>query len=172
MRRAFTFAELLTVIAILLLLGTLAQPSYNEAKKQANIRSSSARLVNLHVAVTLYRLDHESDSLTSSLPPRSLVYTTYLGLGEDHFKSPCGNNSTPNKQGLSYQYTWSGWSFEQPYFDKYGEKSMIFVDKNCNRDSRVWQSEAAVKRGLGVTLEGSLKNLLRAGSDFEMEWWH
>jgi type II secretory pathway pseudopilin PulG len=170
LRQAFTLTELMVVIGILMVLTALVFPVLAKAKESARQTQSLAQLRQLHVALTLYRNDHETTSVSESLPPHRYVYETSLGLGKNIFASPCGYRAiVPNTSqiGIVYSFTFG----KEAIFDELGEIALIFYDPSCNPSREVWESGPALKRGLGVRLNGELLNRFRRGRVGSREFW-
>lgn len=174
MRRGFTLLEIAAVISTILLLAALMQPALSSAQHRARIESSLARLRQLSNVVNVYRLDYDPDGgpVWASLPSYGVVYSTYLGLGEESFHSPCGySGAEANLCRIGYHYAYLDDDAVREFFEMRGERSVIFTDPNCNRDPIVWHSIIEPKLGLGVQLDGRLLRLKKYGFPGELSWW-
>lgn len=58
-RRAFTLIELLTVVAIIAILGAILIPAISSVRKNANLAKSTSNLREIGRSVSLYRLEHK-----------------------------------------------------------------------------------------------------------------
>lgn len=176
MKRGFTLIEVCVCIAIMATLAAILTPVFSEAKKSSQIQSSLSRLRQLHIAVQVYRTDHEMGGYTVAglgLPPREYVYDTNLGMGREFWTSPCGYVASiePNLSRMSYQYVVSRGDREDPYFTKYEDNALLFSDPHCNPSGTVWGSRFIRKRGLGVLLSGQLVNHFKPGFPGDLSWW-
>lgn len=167
-RGAFSLVEVLVVCGIIITLASIAYPVYSSARESAKIQSSLSRLRQMQMAVMVYRSDYESESIPKSLPPYEYVYSTYLGLGEDFFRSPCGYRGIlVNTKELGYQYNFYAENEAiENYWNKAGELGILFIDPSCNPSRAIWESPPALKRGLAVRLNGELLNKYKRGSTF------
>jgi len=75
-RRAFTLVEILTVIAILVVLAAIAFPVYGSVRRRGDHTACADNLHQLGVAITLYASDHEG-----WVPPAISVVGRFLGSG-------------------------------------------------------------------------------------------
>jgi type II secretory pathway pseudopilin PulG len=171
--RAFSIAEVMVVVAIVTLLATILSPVLWRIKHSANVLGSTARLHQLGVSVRLYQTDYELQGAdVFALPPFQFVYTDFFGLGREFFVSPCGykDGIEDNQMRLSYQY-WGGFETNQPLFEKYGERSVLFSDPHCNESADQWKSRYQSKRGLAVLYSGAVVNKFKTGDPSQMGWW-
>ena len=172
--KAFTLLEVLVCLAIVAIVAAFATPAFLAAKEKSKITASLGRLHQLQMAVMIYRADDDqaSDYAVESFPPFDYVYSTYLGFGEDFFRSPCGYKPgiEDNLKHISYQYTpYPIMRASHDYFAKYGPKAVLFRDCHCN-DAISWNSAYLMKRGLAVTVEGTLLNIYKRGTPLD-DWW-
>lgn len=170
---AFSLVEMLICVAIILLILALSAPALTSAKDSAKRKSSQLRLRQLYSSTVLYLNDYPDASSPNDRPPLSYVYSTFLGLGEPFFISPCGIKPTvgppPHTPKWGYAY-WAIPNPPDPYYQKYGDNSMLFSDPNCNAHG-VFDSPYATKRGLGVTMGGRLINHVKPGNAYRESWW-
>lgn len=176
-KHAFTMIELIASISIVMVLVGILVPVFRSARERSLILSSLLRLKQMHVAVTIYRADWDAGNYENQygagLPSYAFVYGTYLHLGRQSFRSPCGYK--PNIEGnvneLSYQYAPMPTDAYSKYLSLHREESILMNDPHCNPDSVVYGSPFTKKRGLGVLLSGRLINQYKTGSPGDLEWW-
>ncbi len=173
MKRGFTLIEILIVLTIVVILAALIQPAFSETKKQAQVQASVLRLKQLYQTVEVYRTDYDLANYTiESYPPFGTIYSTYLGLGKDFFKSPCGYKQgiEDNQKKLSYQYVPYPGSVTEDHFRTYQQNSLIFRDPHCNTPLQ-WNSAYMTKKKLGILANGRTVNEMAIGITTRLEWW-
>lgn len=168
-----TLMEVVVVMSILVLLMALLMPVFGGVKQTGNIAASLGKLSNIHRATLIYQADYAGDGQSyEGLPTQSVVFSTFLGLGKEAFKSPCGYKGIiENKNNLGYQYAWEDRPDVLKYFVLREGSAILFTDASCNASRAVWESPPAVKRALGVRLDGSLVNMRKAGLPISLYWW-
>lgn len=171
--RAFTIVEMLVVLAIIMVLAGLLQPTYTAARHSANIQSSASRLRQLSMAVQIYRINEDLYGYSiDQFPPRDTVYESYLGLGIDFFRSPCGykDGIEDNLKRISYSYGPFDDPFVEAHFLRYQDNAVLFLDPHCHTLAQ-WSSPYLSKRNLSVLVEGRLVNEMKKGLPRNLSWW-
>jgi prepilin-type N-terminal cleavage/methylation domain-containing protein len=183
MGRAFTLIELLSVMAIIAVLASILFPVLSKAMMSAKITSAGSRLRQYHLLTVLYRNDQDASSESGSpvemgLPwdleeggtshgRKSPIYDLLDVVERDPFKrSPCGYIKHEFDVNAIYYMPLvvPDWS---RYTRLVGERTVLWVDPNCNSSSTRIDSQFATKRALGVTLGGQLLNRISS----EHHYW-
>lgn len=173
MKKGFTLIETVMVISIIVILTALMQPVFSQAKQHVQVQSSVQRLKQLHLAVELYRNDHSlSGYSVDDYPTHGMIYASYLGLGKDFFKSPCGYKQgiEDNLKRLSYQYVPFPGSVTSEHYARYQDMALLFRDPHCNTKFQ-WDSPYMSKRKLGILTGGQIVNEIDTGSTLSLDWW-
>lgn len=185
-KRAFTLIEIIVVVVIVAILVAILVPVASRSIASAQISDSNQRLKQMHLAVELYRIDYEGTASYShpyeyGLPTGYYVFTSYLGLGQEFFQTPCGDKSgiigkisgtsEVNTSGSTYAYFISHFKQTVAHFQKHGPDAIMFVDLHCNPGGIDWRNNYESKRGLGVTVGGRLVNFYKMGDPGHLEWW-
>lgn len=169
---------MLVVISISIILVALLTPVLGRVKEHVQVRISLDRLRQLSLATMIYRQDWGAGTDYSSptglsLPPYGTVYGTYMGLGKDFFRSPCGYKDSIETNGnrLSYGYAPTPYPVYLEHLRMREEGAMLFSDPHCNPEGTPWMSRYYKKQGLSVTLGGQLHRVNKAGDPALPEWW-
>lgn len=147
-KRGFTILELLTVLVVISILGTMAFASYTALRDKARRSSCVNNLLNLHVAMASYLTDQEgiwpqirTSSLTdpnyaiawvNALRPYKLAEINWIcpscqaAIGLDYIKYPrLDYLATPfgTQPRAAYQYATQPWFIERA--DIHGDGNML-----------------------------------------------
>jgi prepilin-type N-terminal cleavage/methylation domain-containing protein len=175
MKRGYTLVEVMVVIAIIAVTTAIAYPAFSSARAAARVSSSADRLRQLHLAVEIYRNDWgaNNDLDPESFPSHGYVYWSFLGLGKDFFRSPCGYKTgiEDNLMRLSYQYVPAPEPVFTAHLRRYGPDALLFRDPHCSGTVEAWNTPQMTKRVLAVTVGGQLINRMKRGSTLPLEWW-
>ncbi|MBS1717695.1 MAG: type II secretion system protein [Armatimonadetes bacterium] len=177
-RRGYTLLEVLTVVAILLLLATFLQPAFSESKLQGRIAASEMNLRQAYMAMQVYRNEWET-----------VIYGTPFEMGYPKdpyyvhapdpsiFKSPCYDHGK-FQESDGYYYAFFGDETDQEEQGKWVQRFLgqtpLFVDMDCNEGDVDFNSPEVTKRAICVTLDGNIISRRKKG-DLEMavaEWFN
>jgi type II secretory pathway pseudopilin PulG len=171
--------ELLVVTAIVSLLAGITFPILREAKTKAKISSCQGNLRQLHVALTLYRVDNNGDGRYGDmslmgLPPGLKELSVAQKIPRETFvcrgttRIPVGplytvHYSAEDEIGT---YPWAS------YARLYEESSVVLGDQNHEFPGHDVQSPALDHRRIGLFLDGHMKVIVRKGDPFNLPWWN
>lgn len=168
--------ELVTVLAIIMVLAAILLPVFVRARESAQRSASLNNLKQIHLAMTVYRQDWEGDAGSAEglgLPPLSPFSTAEAALPatEELWFSPCGRHKGgPSAHGrgrLHAVYDFFEW--RQAYAIG-GESTPYILDFHCNDKSIVLESPFQLYRVHFITLMGSASNRMTYGkfSSFDL----
>lgn len=109
--RAFTFVEMLVVIAILVLITSIAVPGYKKARASARSGQCASRLRSVGVALNSYFIDHgmkfpslvaARESREEEAPSVDTVLLEYVKGDELVFQCPSDHEGFFERTGSSY----------------------------------------------------------------------
>lgn len=167
LKLAFTLIELLSCIVLMAVLSSLIYPVLGQAKMSAKTAVAKTSLRNLYIATTIYRSDYEGiefgDPASMGLPSSDSqgrnpalmdILTKTVGSNQDSH-SPCGRHPQPiNYTSLAYMPNvvddWRQW------VKKLENMTILFADPNCNSRDIDINDQYAMKRSLGVALDGHI----------------
>jgi prepilin-type N-terminal cleavage/methylation domain-containing protein len=189
-RRGFTFAEILSVIAILAVLSAVLFPIFTKAKLEAKVTSAGQRLRQLHLLLTLYRSDQESNTdygypwemglpwginfnvnangqlvpVQQKIEDRSPIEFEIFRKIEVDFRkrSPCGHHEELIAWCLGWDYLPTNWIKWKPDSEKYQDRQIVFSDFNCNLPGTKFLEQFATKRAIGISIAGTLVDRTKA----------
>lgn len=168
---AFTLVELLSCIVIISILASLLYPILGSVKLSAKATSAKAGLRNLFLATALYRSDYEGVEFgePSAMglpfhddqgrdPALAEIFRNTLGSDPNQF-SPCGwhpkNRTEPVIEYMaSNRPDWANWIL------KLESRTILFADGNCNATDVDVSDQFAMKRGIGVALDGHVLSVV------------
>lgn len=178
MRRGITLFEVLIVIAIVAVLASILYTASAPSRLQAKTVASLSNLKQCHVAVSLYRADHDGDLPYNSAYNRlTLERNDFYGVTKELTKSPCAPHPSTN---ASFYITFlrvhaSDPGAPRPPDPNEGvepeEHSPLFADLNCNPADLDVVADYTVKLGLAVYRDGSLLRRRRPGLVFSSKFW-
>lgn len=179
-RFAFTLTEVLTCIAIVVVLAAIAFPVFGSAKRSAYESQCLSNLKQLQLAVVFYQESHGGsgqfgDLYTMNLPPpppyRVMKNTKELGECNGDAKLWKGPNffayfyiPVPPGQRTG-SVTWAEYSTANQ------DDSMLFLDLNHNPASTPLSLSNLVRKGIGITLGGRLIRKTKRGDWWDFDWW-
>ncbi len=189
MRRAFSLVELMTCIAILLVVAAISFPVFGAAKRWSRRSAAVSNLHQLYLAVALYRSEQGGDGIygdpaAMGIPTDSDAfpspYDRFIKPIENLTLSPCGLNTS--------WYRKESWEVSGPvedvtyrpndrasyaaYSRVYRDNSLLFYDVNCDDPGTPIYNPYFVHRGLAVLLEGQLVQLYKPGIMLGNDaWW-
>lgn len=190
MRRAFSLLEVLTCIAIIVVVAAISFPAFSAAKAYAKRSSASSNLWQLYLAAALYRTDQGGDGVYGDVSQMGLPiheghfptpYDQFLKPLKQLWKSPCGLN-TGWYQRNSWEpatgplvdviYRASDDRTFATYAATYRENTLLFYDLNCDDPDTPVGNQYLDHRGLGVLVEGQLVNHYKPGLMLGNDsWW-
>lgn len=177
-RRAFTLIEMLTVIAIILIVAGITFGSFSSAKERAKESACGNNLHQIWLSVELYRNDQgggggEGSLSQMGLPPEpaSLALSDALWMG-------CkGPGHAPEILPLNYQWL-AGISDSMvenlewiPTTREYHEESVLIADWRHNTDQEL-KLTLSLKNSQGITVGGSLRHRRASGTIPTVRWWN
>jgi prepilin-type N-terminal cleavage/methylation domain-containing protein len=184
-RPGFTLVEVLVVLAIVATLVAIMTPVLAGAKRSAKVASSIQKLKQLHASLEIYRQDNSgtsSDYYGQGLAPLQYFWDTRFGFLSDGIQSPCGFDQTLFNTGPNTMPAWV--SYTAPFFDPihhnpgmghyletYQDNAVVFVDCYCNPAGTSMRAPLQTKRGLAVTLGGTLVNRRKTGDGFLLQFY-
>lgn len=167
--RGFTLVEILTVLAITLVLYSVLTPIFISVKTQAKETNAKHNLRQIFVATALYRMDWEQTSYgtASNMGIPLLEQIEALPVPFSMLsKSPC---VAPENGPLM----WSPDNSKQFETDslKYEERATLVIDMNCNPKGTPLNSKWFPIKGFATTIGGNLRVVRKPGDWHDDEWW-
>ena len=163
----FTLIELISCIVIVAVLASILYPTLASAKMSSKVAAAKLNLKNLHLAITLYRLDYEGveygDAPAMGLPDTAAPGCPLMAIirktsGPDYrHQSPCGFH--PHSLNNTFHYYPSDPSDWKTWVEKLESRTMLFGDANCNTSNIDIENQFANKRCVGVALDGHIVTL-------------
>jgi hypothetical protein len=166
--------ELLTVISILMLLAAIISPTLLLAKQNAKQTASKLKLKQAQQAVAIYMVDY-SDLPTYARPDSQVYITTFFGIGPEAFRSPCGVKNFADGSSdfiVSYLYIWGGNPESAEEIQHYEEKSLLFVDVDCNPNAEIRRQAYTEKLAIAVTMGGNIMQKNGYGYPWQHKFWY
>lgn len=183
-RLAFTLVEVITVLAIIIVLAALSYPTFASARKRAYETTCIANLRQVYVALSLYRSDWSGDAVNGKpsemgLPLDLLALQPSIDRYTCHGVDPYNCGSVAGGGGL-----WKRWpsglpQFSNPaadaawaaYVGRYGESAVLIIDPNHQFSCPL--TEFSTGRAAGLRLDGSAAFRIRYGDPtIGIAWWH
>jgi len=179
---AVTLVEILVVISIAIIISALAFPALVSAK-EASIRSSSMEnLRQLHVALTLYRMDNGGDGrygdyATMGLPPDLSHPSLKKWFAPSLWHSPCPNRHAGITKTATYNVFWSpegtvGIQSWREYSQRRQGESVLVGDTNCSLPGDNWENYLLQHRAIGLYEAGNVRQFVKVGSPALADWWN
>ncbi len=184
MNRGFSLIEMLTCVAILIVLYAIAYPVFGLAENYSRRTAAASNLHQLYLAVAMYRTDYGGDGdfglpaqmgLPADVGAWPTPYVSFMANKSGFWKSPCGVNtqwfpSDPPPR-ITIVYRPSADASYATYSQLYRENSVLFKDYNCDDNDAPFENKYVNHRGIGVLLEGRLVSPYKPGLMESDEWW-
>ena len=173
----FTLVEVLVSISIVIILVAIMTPALVGAKLWVKITVSKSNLRQVFLAAKLYQQDWDEKveygpASQMGLPTFAGWYGNVMNLDEDLRRSPC---RSPN----SDRYGWSAYMWAPDDSEGWIELvkkreggAILTVDMACNDLSGPIRSEWIQKRGIAVTVDGTILTKFKAGEWSNPNWWY
>lgn len=173
-----TLAELLVVVAVVMVLAAVLSPMIKESKRSAQASASVQHLRQMHLAIDLYMGPDAPDVAPYDRPSEEHFYYGLFAKSPQLLKSPCGDPMLWTGQKYVQSITGYGIKGVGPadpsywaYFELHRENSILITDQSCN-DFGVWDFPSTTKLGLGVRRSGQLLRVKKTGMPSDFRWWH
>lgn len=171
-RKGITLVEVLCIAAVLLILSAALLPVLKRSTIEAKADAAKQNLKGFWKGLLLYQSECEQkvlfgDAPEMGLPPSGLgwaqFYNQYTGDAQPGWATksaflPCGNlhDSKFGFDGIGYMVSMrSDWPRDVV---KFQEDTVVLYDRNCNDPSTVVYSQTSLKRSIGITLGGQIKD--------------
>lgn len=175
MRRAFTLAEIIATIAILMIVGAISYPVFSNARRSANRTFCISNFKQLGVAMLLYRENQQGSEQGKpsqmGLPPD----LGHLFEGKPTSVFQCKGN---NPKGNFYSMNWPEPQDPEPQQDLWarysafvGPSAILIYDENHQPSfprSLRWEHWTV----LGLRIDGSVTVRTNLGFPISRQWWH
>jgi type II secretory pathway pseudopilin PulG len=165
-------------MAIIAVLASLIFPALASSKRSAQVSDSQQRLRQAHVAITLYRSDHEGAGLEGTGLPdlRDLVDGMkkpkgFYGIAFPQFTSACGLHPSAKTASFIYLPVAGTLGAYPRHRQRLGERSVLLVDEQCNNANVDLRAPYMTKTGLAVLLDGSLVRRRGVGNVGSVAFW-
>jgi len=177
------------VVSIIAVVAALLFPVIAGSKSAARESECMARLRQWHQAIMLYQAEW-SGGVTYGAPhemglPVPTTLTTMVDAGYMPMTMVLDPGGMNQHRSIPAQYSqqWYDPQYEQlrpgigmdswaPYVLRYGENSILVVDKNHQPTGTVFGSRFQTHKGIGVYLGGHVRTLMRKGAPMDREWWN
>jgi prepilin-type N-terminal cleavage/methylation domain-containing protein len=179
MKKAFTFVELLVVIAVLSILAALLYPTFARAKYSAKIAKTKLQLSQIGKATIIYQIDNGGDGVYGTcyemgLPPAPPP--NYLPI-LNQLKPPHAPHPLSPEYGQLYYTMYRSpdaselYPWEQ-YAERARENSVLYIDP-FNNSSDVPLSAISYNQYwvLGITVGNQLISKKRGGQFLDPRWY-
>ncbi len=177
---AYTIAELLLAVGVVLLLAALLFPVLVRASQRSKETVCASNLKQIHLAIELYRGVYDGDGRYGSLAemgmPRSLkpLHPEFID-SQDAFK--CSAGHVPPGFGayllLFHSEEMDSQTPRWPdYAKRYLEDAIIIADLNHNWEAGHVMSPYKTRRAAGLHLGGNVRVLRKAGDPTLRLWWN
>lgn len=174
----FTLAEVLTCIAILLVLAALSFPLVRTLRQSANETTCVSNLRQFSIAISLYRSNEGKDTVLGKPSDMGLPLMLSRLPGAENLRcrgvypfdcrTPAGYFLWPlDLPGIYDERLALEWS---QYVQKHGEGAFLVRDLGHEHDCPA--TEFTYRRALGVTLGGSVQWKRGLGEPMNLAWWH
>ena len=183
LRRAFTFTELLALVAIIAIFSFTLLPVLSKAKMDFKVHNAKTNLSGFLRGLQFYQAQNNQeidfgDPVAMGLPPDGISfmrfvhdYTGDYTYGFTHYDNflPCGRLVGPyqNYVGIGYMM------FDRSAFDNwihvYQENTVILFDANCNPPGTRLNSSNDMVRAIGITLAGEIRDRSQDGNQYGMD---
>ncbi|MBI1332984.1 MAG: prepilin-type N-terminal cleavage/methylation domain-containing protein [Armatimonadetes bacterium] len=169
-KNGFTLVEILSVIAILAILSAILFPVMAKASGEAKAKAAGQNLRGFWQGLMLYQSDNDpkveyGEAQEMGLPSSETFMNFVNGYTHDYHNSwrtktqffPCGldQDGPLRSVGLIYgpwDYNWV------PDVEKLQGDTMVMADKNCNPTGTRLFCQFCMKRSIGITLAGTIKD--------------
>lgn len=178
MKRGFTLAEVLVVLAVLLVLAAFLSPVIGQARESSRASVCISNLHQISVAMDIYRTDANLDGIYGPAADMGLPLDLHELASEQQlppklFACAATNMlSTRNLYNLMYlpdgSYGRMSWT---QYVEQVGDSAVVIADYNHELKSSLHQSPFMTHRGIGLYLDGHVRVTVRKGDWFSYEWW-
>ncbi|HZH99002.1 MAG TPA: type II secretion system protein [Fimbriimonadaceae bacterium] len=175
MKKGLTVIELISVVAIILIVVAISAPAVSRAREKSQEASSISNMRQLYVALELYRGDYETATYGSMEAMGLPDGPQRLGPSVAHLHPP------KKRPGIQYMYL--------PIPEAEDRRSLTWKDYTLQENGRavlladIWfnfvPSDASStylfnphvrKYVLGITLNGNIVRKTASG-DLDLEWW-
>lgn len=173
MRRAFSFAELLIALSIILVVAAISYPVIQSVKRANGRNTCLSNLAQIGKAILIYR---ESEGGLDKGSPIEMGLPPHLGaLSVANLQAMQCRGNNPKDRAYYSNYPDFGmndirirqWS---RYVDMEGQHAVLFFDPN-HQDafprSIAWEKWTV----LGLRLDGSVTTRTRRGFPLFLSWW-
>jgi len=180
-RRAISLVEVLVVVGILAVLAGLLFPVFKHAKRSAQITDEANRLHQIHLALSLYRTNHDGDGVFGNIYSMGLPdvdMLSKLAIAEEPpfrpisiFASACGVHPHIGDVygGVEYMPNPSPeWAESARVFR---DSLILYCDITCNDADVFPQNPLQTKFAIGVFLSGSIARVRKQGDHSDPAWW-
>lgn len=192
-RRAFTFAELLVVLAIVAVTAAVLTPVFLNVRRSARREETVQHMRQLWMALSQYRADYEGVDIYDNyralaLPSGPFWDPKLLRVPDDVWNTACNpdpviqrTGPTPGPYGripyvggmysdvvLKFPYT------NVPYVNylkEFRQNIVVFLDPYCNDAGTSMSDTYKTKRGFAVTIEGQIVRSLKKGDASRLQWY-
>jgi prepilin-type N-terminal cleavage/methylation domain-containing protein len=173
----FTLAEVLVALAILAILAAILTPVLLSTAKQAKKISCQEKLIQLHRAIELYRMDEQPNSdhglpAAMGLPPNLSTLRRARNLPKELLR--CQGESV-RSAGVAFTTLFmlspeieTDWL---EYVSKMGPRTVLIADDNHQKNPSLQNSPFAVRDAFGVNLAGSIERRSSHGHPGTFEYW-
>jgi prepilin-type N-terminal cleavage/methylation domain-containing protein len=179
MRKGFTLIEVLTALAIIIVVAAISFPVIVNAKDSAYRAKSISNMRQVHLAIEMYAQEHngatEGSMQTMGLPP--WPSEEFLGSSVREMYPPMRPSpkwSTFMYMPIPAEHDHRDITWEQ-YTQKVGPAAVLICDpffnpKRTDDYEEYWMDPYVQKFVMGVTVSGSLVKRKRAGY-LTLSWW-
>ncbi|HRK20678.1 MAG TPA: type II secretion system protein [Fimbriimonadaceae bacterium] len=179
--------ELMSCIAIILIVSALLYPILASSKRSAKLSHSILALKNIYSALSMYREQQGSVSAygnlySMGLPTFDMVRTTGVGLTQEAWQSPCGHPDRETFKALppakrpnfliEYDYmandslTWEYYTLNE------GDNAVLAAELNCDEHRLEFRfSPYRNYHAIGIFLGGHAKTVIRPGDPHDATFW-
>jgi len=181
MKRAFTIMEILTVLAIILIVAALTYPVLKSAKQSAQRDVTIQRFHQIYIAMSIYRTDNDGagnfgDYAKMGLPPNANLLIGPKLLPTDIFHSGCPS-VFPTPPGAIFQQMWHAdpepatepWT---AYSLQFRSNAILMGDQNCDFAPENFGNPMVRHRAIGLYEDGHALAVMGFGSPALYAFWN
>jgi hypothetical protein len=172
--RAFTFFQMMVVLAIISLVVALSLPLIAKAKDRAKISSCVNMLQQYGAAIAIYRNEYDGDGKFGSqeemgLPPTPFPLDPILAWPKG--KPHCVGVSAQGYERPVLNVFWMGSKDWSDYANEHGAGSILMGDLNHNQGLPTG-SPYMLTTGVGLYESGNVKVIRRRGNPRVKQFWN